>query len=140
MRALTVRQPFAWAITAGHKDIENRSWAPSLLPDEVFAIHAGSRKPDPDDVQTVRRRFGRTARVPDEYAFGAIVAVARAAGTVSKSRSKWFTGPVGWVLQDVVPLREPVPCKGMLGLWRLPRGVEAKVVRQLGRSRRRAAR
>jgi hypothetical protein len=25
-RTLTVRQPWAWAIARGHKDIENRSW------------------------------------------------------------------------------------------------------------------
>jgi hypothetical protein len=136
MRSLTVRQPYAWAIAARHKDIENRSWASNLLPDEIIAIHAGARKPDQQDVETVQKRLGRTATVPDEYELGVIVATARVVGTVSKSRSKWFTGPLGWVLEDVVPLREPVACKGMLGLWHLPRAVELKVLRQVGRRRR----
>jgi hypothetical protein len=26
MKALSIQQPWAWAIIAGHKDVENRSW------------------------------------------------------------------------------------------------------------------
>lgn len=26
MKSLTVKQPWAWAIVAGHKRVENRSW------------------------------------------------------------------------------------------------------------------
>ena len=35
-------------------------------------------------------------------------------------------------LADVRPLPEPVPCRGMLGLWRLPDDVDAAVRAQLG--------
>ena len=55
MRALTVRQPWAWAIAEGYKDIENRSWYPRLEPGEVFAIHAGCAAPDWDDVERVTK-------------------------------------------------------------------------------------
>jgi hypothetical protein len=44
---------------------------------------------------------------------------------------RWFFGPVGYVLRDVVALPRPVPCKGMLGLWTLPALVELDVIGQL---------
>ena len=40
MKAVTIRQPFAWAIAAGFKDIENRGWAPRVEPGELIAVHA----------------------------------------------------------------------------------------------------
>lgn len=36
-----------------------------------------------------------------------------------------------WVLDDVRPLAEPVPCRGMLGLWCLPDEVEQAIQEQL---------
>lgn len=32
-------------------------------------------------------------------------------------RDRYWAGPVGWVLGDVVVLPEPVPCRGAQGLW-----------------------
>jgi hypothetical protein len=40
MRALTVRQPWAWAIIHGGKDVENRSWT-NRYATGLIAIHAG---------------------------------------------------------------------------------------------------
>jgi hypothetical protein len=40
---------------------------------------------------------------------------------------RWFFGPVGYVLRDVIALPTPVPCKGALGFWTLPADVDAKV-------------
>lgn len=140
MKALTIRSALAWAIAEGFKEIENRSWAPRLEPDEVFAIHAGSARPEWDDVERVKRRVGRRASVPDEMECGAVVAVARVTKVVTASRSPWFSGPLGWVLKDVVALRKPVECKGQLGLWHLPPGAERAVraqLRGLGRTSRR---
>lgn len=44
---------------------------------------------------------------------------------------RWFFGPVGYALRDIVSLAEPVPCKGKLGFWTLSDDVEAKVRAQL---------
>ena len=50
LRALTLWQPWAWAIVEGHKDIENRPWAPgaALRVGDPFLIHAGMKYDDPD--------------------------------------------------------------------------------------------
>ena len=53
-------------------------------------------------------------------------------GAMPLQQLKWFFGPVGYVLRDVVALPEPVPCKGALGFWRLPTDVERAVRGQLG--------
>lgn len=134
MRALTVRQPWAWAIAMGFKDIENRSWYPRLDRGGVLAIHAAAAAPSWDDVQRVTKLVGRRGVVPDEFDCGCVVATARYVRAVETSRSKWFGGPVGWVLDRMRPLRKPVGCKGQLGLWYLPAWVERKVRQQLGNS------
>lgn len=66
---------------------------------------------------------------------GAIVATAAILGWVDNSGvasgpnlahhldSKWFFGPIGWVLYDVEKLVKPVPCRGALGLWDAPEDV-----------------
>lgn len=133
MRAVTIRQPWAWAIAMGFKDIENRSWYPRLDPGVVLAIHAAAAAPTWGDVQRVAKLVGRQAEVPDEFDCGCVVATAHLVRAVKASRSKWFGGPVGWVLDRVRPLRKPVDCKGQLGLWNLPARVEQKVHEQCGR-------
>jgi hypothetical protein len=44
---------------------------------------------------------------------------------------RWFFGPVGYLLRDVIPLPTPVACRGFQGFWTLPRDVEAEVRAQL---------
>jgi hypothetical protein len=43
---------------------------------------------------------------------------------------EWFFGPYGWILENVVALREPVPCKGAQGLWTVPPDAAARVLEQ----------
>lgn len=133
MRAVTVRQPWAWAIAHGFKDIENRSWTPRVDPGELIAIHAGAAAPDFEDVERVKKLVGRRGKVPDVFDCGCVVAVARYRGAVASSRSRWFSGPLGWVLYGARALHVPVDCKGQLGLWHLPPSVERRVLRGLGR-------
>lgn len=41
--------------------------------------------------------------------------------------SPWTFGPWAWLLADVRRLREPVPCKGALGFWKVPDEIAARV-------------
>ena len=46
---------------------------------------------------------------------------------VEKSKSPWhIRGQYGWVLRHRRALPEPLPCKGTLKLWRLPRNVKIR--------------
>ena len=42
-------------------------------------------------------------------------------------------GRYGWVLKDVRALREPIPTRGMLGLWEVSEETQARIKRQLRR-------
>lgn len=142
MRALTLHQPWAWAITHADKRVENRSRPPpKSLVGLDFAIHAGLRIDDAAVQRFYRGDFGDIAAKvnPDDIVRGAVVAVARLSKVVEHEipgfeqhgGDCWFFGPVGYLLTDVRVLREPVPCRGLQGFWPLPPEVEATVRAQL---------
>ena len=123
IRGITLYQPMAWAIAAGHKRIENRRWKPWGGVTHL-AVHAGQKY----DRRYVDFIEGLGVAVPEraELVFGAVIAVARLAGYVEVSSDPWFTGPYGWLLADVVAV-EPIACPGALGLWQLPQAVLERV-------------
>ena len=123
MRALTVRQPWAWSIMHAGKDIENRSWSNKHCTGTI-AIHSGLRMDDIGDLPRGARRPD-----PEVLVTGAIIGVVDIVGIVKRHRSKWFTGPLGWVLSNPRPLPKPVPCTGALGLWEVPHQVVRRVRR-----------
>jgi hypothetical protein len=126
MRALTVRQPWAWAIIHGGKDVENRSWT-NRYATGVIAIHAGVGLDSFDFLPRGARR-----PQPEELMHGAIIGVVEVSGVVRNHRSKWFEkGSLGWVLKNPRPLPRPIRCTGRLGLWKLPRNIELQIERQL---------
>lgn len=43
---------------------------------------------------------------------------------------RWWVGPVGWLLEGVLPLPVPVPCKGAMGFWTVPPDAERAVLEQ----------
>jgi hypothetical protein len=141
MKALTIKQPWCAAIVYGTKRVENRSWTvPPAMIGATVALHAGKSV----DVGA-RAPAGEDMPVEDwPLAFGAVIGTARIAGchpvykicnptgvpaTVCTPWSIW--GQAHWLLADVRPLAEPVPCKGALGLWNLPEDVEAAATAQL---------
>lgn len=129
MDALTIRQPFAWAVVEGHKAIENRTWEPSArVMNGWIAIHAAAAAPAASAVEHVRALS--PAAPPTSPTCGAIIGVARVSGVVRKSNSPWFDGPVGWVFDAVVAIR-PVPARGQLKLWRVPAPIEREVERRV---------
>lgn len=141
--ALTIWQPWAWAITAGLKLVENRTWAPFGRwgqPGQVVAIHAAARQAELADVAMVRELAvlaGRGLEVPREFVHGAITALAtvdrivRSRGELAEDQQPWWVGPVGWVLRDVRALPTPIACRGQQGLWHPPGEVVHEVWDQL---------
>jgi len=119
LRALTLWRPWSEAIVERAKPIENRPWPPwNGFDGRLIAIHAGA-KYDADGARAMaqsRLFYPSPARACSR----GIVGLARIVGCVTESESPWFSGPYGWVLDDVVKLSEPIPCAGSLGLWRVP--------------------
>lgn len=128
LRALTLRQPWAWAVAHAGKRIENRTWRPpASLVGSWFLIHAGKAL----DSAAVASLAERGIVVPSDVERGAFVAVARCGGWVTQSSDPWFLGPFGWVLTEVIPLPEPIPCRGRQGVWFPPPEVAYTVGRMI---------
>jgi hypothetical protein len=116
LSALSVRQPWAWLIVSGFKDIENRSW--HIRCPRTLLIHAGLNHTDFDDDEAERLERRHGIRIPDEMPIGAVVGVVDVVDCVERHSSKWFEpGGFGWVLANPRRLK-PRPCKGAVGLFR----------------------
>jgi hypothetical protein len=116
MKALSIRQPWAWLITNGHKDIENRSWNTHFR--GVFLVHA-SMTIERDYFQIRKQcldEFG--IDIPDwqDLETGGIVGYSTVTDCVTESESPWFFGPKGFVLENSKPL-DFVPSKGRLNFY-----------------------
>jgi hypothetical protein len=157
LRAMTVKQPWAHMIAHCGKTTENRTWATSYRGELAIHAGAYSGWDKNAESSPVAfeawRRWAANWTTPgllvapltrgDAYShfkFGAVIAVAELAGCHRDEEtalyrsgmapcSPWSVGGAWhWELRDVRPLADPVPCKGKLGLWRLPEDT-AKAVR-----------
>src|SRR5438128_12301732 len=73
LRVLSRRQPWAWLVVNGYKDIENRSWRTNHR--GPLLIHASSTLTDftPEKLDEIERKHG--VRVPKDAETGGIVGV-----------------------------------------------------------------
>lgn len=138
MKAITLKHPWPWAVCVLNKRIENRTWEPwpkQLKIGDWLAIHGGKWPTSQNEIGGIEdeandlandfkdRDFARNLHLADVKACSGIVAVCKFGGVVTESDDPWFEGPFGWLLNDLVVLRKPVPCKGAQGLWDLPEDV-----------------
>jgi hypothetical protein len=116
LKAISIRQPWAWLIVNGYKDIENRIWQPKLR--GRVLIHTGKSNSDitPEVLAYIKRRY-RVPALPGSFDTGGIVGLAEITDCVENHRSKWFQGPYGWVLTGArrLPFKR---CKGQLKFFR----------------------
>jgi hypothetical protein len=131
MKVIVVRQPWAWLIVNGHKDIENRTWRTRYR--GALLIQASANLPSKralEEYRTIAKKRGVT--LPDEFETGGIVGIATLNDCVTKSKSKWFEGPVGWQLAKPRRLQF-FKLKGRLGIFDPPKTIQKRVLDQLGR-------
>lgn len=106
MKALSVRQPWAYLIVQGIKDIENRPWTTSYR--GPLLIHA-SRQFDGSYSNT-------DIVLPDIYEQGGIVGMVNLVDVITESDSRWFQGKYGFVLKDACTLPF-MPLRGALHIF-----------------------
>lgn len=117
MKALSVRQPWAWLIVYRHKPVENRDWPTSFR--GQFLVHAGQRF-DQAGYELVRDCYPEIQMpAPAEFPTGGIVGAASITDCVTYLKSSWFTGRYGFLLDDAQPLPF-VPYRGQLGFFNVP--------------------
>ena len=120
-RALSVRQPWAWAIMFAGKDIENRSWQAvnhGLTVRGTIAIHAakGMTKGEYEEASSFMESIGVTCPNPADLWRGSVIGTVEVVDVVKEHSSPWFFGPRGLVLRNPKSF-VPVPVRGALGYF-----------------------
>lgn len=150
-RCLTLWQPFAWSVSDGGKDIENRPLPPPVaLLGQPIAIAAAARiapRYEADAASHILVRTGVT--VPRDLPRSAILAVATLDRVVDARADTrlalrmndgypWWLGPVGIFLRDVVRI-EPLDISGdksfHRGYWRMNDDLQDEVERRVAAAR-----
>lgn len=129
-KVLNIAQPNAHNIAHNGKVIENRSKPCHFR--GTIAIYASKT------IDHARFESQQHTQVStDECAFGCIVAFADLVDCVIEApvgpAAKWFHGPYGYVLENVVPLKIPIevsPPKGAIIWWPLEGDLVAKCLAQ----------
>ncbi|MEM1315388.1 MAG: hypothetical protein AAGI51_12585 [Pseudomonadota bacterium] len=122
--ALSVRQPWAWAILHGGKVIENRSAGAIRAGGMTLgpvALHAAAGMTEAEYAWGVDRlrRHGTIAPRPEDLPRRCLIGQVEVVDIVSESDSEWFGGPMGLVLERPQACA-PIPAPGALGYfeWR----------------------
>lgn len=142
MRALTVRQPWAWAIMHGGKDVENRSRNIAGSYRGPIAITASLTDDESDPAMLEAwRLWWDNAGMPGGqrgYVLGVVDLVEVhhcsptqsclwASGSPGMCSTWAFRGNYHLTLENPRPLPTPIPIRGRLGLWTLPDDIAAQV-------------
>ena len=124
---LSIKQPWAWLICAGYKDVENRTWwlhMPPLLNHPSYAnnvpmriyVHAG-KEIDKLTLKDFDRIYDKIGHGVGWHSYGAIIGEVTITGCVDHSDSPWFVGPYGFTLSNPVLYDKPIPYRGQLGFF-----------------------
>ncbi len=107
IRALSVRQPWAWAICVGAKEIENRTWSSDYR--GTIAIHAANSM---EAVNRLDRQTGQSRFKRETFATGAIIGLAELVDVASygpQHEDQMFAeGPYCWTLDNARLLQTPI--------------------------------
>lgn len=131
MKALSIRNPWAWLILHGGKDIENRTWATKHR--GQFLIHASKGMTRREYVDVFKYAAERRASVPpfDQLQRGGIIGAVDLVDCVKESASPWYMGEVAFVLANPRPLPF-IECGGALGFFNVPESVSLVAQSHLG--------
>lgn len=131
-RAISIRQPWAWAIVNGGKDIENRDWYTAVRGPVCIHAAKGMGKQEYADAaafitstigsardQEWLTKWHGVCAAPYRLDRGGIIGVAEIVDCVRVSDSPWFFGRFGFVLRNACPV-DFIPVRGELGFfdWR----------------------
>lgn len=128
MKVLSVKQPYAWLICAGLKDIENRTWKlPEKMKGERVLIHSSTSKPEIETnslLAEILRQKGWLEEMVSNYHKGlfipsAIIGSVILEDCVQNHTSIWaIKDNYNWVLKDPILFEEPIlNIKGKLNFW-----------------------
>lgn len=113
MKALSIKQPWAWAIINLGKDVENRDWPTKFR--GKFLIHTG-KKVDQDGYEYITEILKLDLPPIDKLQTGGIVGISEIVDCLELSSSPWFFGKYGFVVTNARPI-DFIPLRGQLGFF-----------------------
>lgn len=124
---LTIHGPWAWAIMAGIKPLENRTWATHYR--GPLAIHAGLSEASEAEALETLTALGYADQIPQDWPRGVLLGIvdlvavtppdAADERTAAQASSPFAAGPVVWHLENPRRLATPLPCRGQQGLFQV---------------------
>src|SRR5438067_1700136 len=112
-KALSIKQPWAWAIIEEGKNVENRTWPPSHGYRGPLYIHAGLKWA----WEGFKFLDEHGHRLPFDPPRGGIIGVVDLVDCVEGYDSPWaFGGEYHWILKNPRRVRFK-PMAGKLGIW-----------------------
>jgi hypothetical protein len=119
VKAISVRQPWAWLIIHAGKDVENRTWNTNVR--GRVLIHAAKGMTASEYLDVWHFANARGVQIPAMRALerGGIIGSVEITDCVINSPSPWFFGLYGFTLANPLPL--PFRAwKGRLGYFEVP--------------------
>jgi hypothetical protein len=120
MKALSVKNPWAWLICSGLKNVENRTWKTNYR--GRILIHAPAK--EDRDWYTIYPFHARAIRpnIPDDLIFSSIIGEVDIIDCIQNSDSIWAQQNCWhWILKNAILYNQPITnVKGKLGLWEYP--------------------
>jgi hypothetical protein len=145
VRALPVRQPWAWAIIHGGKDVENRTRNLAGSYRGPLLIHAGRQLDEAGFFDpligngTLSNYLADNSSLLDPFALGKVIGVVDLVSVHHDSDHGRGCPCSPWAIADdwhlavanARPLSTPIPAKGRLGLWTPDTELVDQVLEQL---------
>jgi hypothetical protein len=134
MKAISIRQPWAWAIIHAGKRVENRSWGTEYRGPVLIHAAKGMSWGEYDAFRDFYKVaiVAKHLELPEPPTFaelprGGVIGRARIIGCVHETDKRllhtddkpWFFGPNGFILDSVEPIPF-IPYRGALGLFDVP--------------------
>lgn len=120
MKALSIRQPWAWLIIHGGKDIENRSWLTKFRGPLLVHASKGMTQKEYVFAAEFAKSIGVTVPPAAELQRGGVIGSVEVIDSVEQHTSPWYMpGNKAMVLRDARPLPF-FGINGRLGLFDCP--------------------
>lgn len=106
MKAISIRQPWAWLIVNGYKDIENRTWYTRYRGPVLVHAAKGMTRSEYQMACDLAFSINPDIFMPafEEFERGGIVGYVTITGCTNAETSPWFFGPIGFELTAARPL------------------------------------
>ncbi len=146
MQALTIREPWASLIVSTNKKFETRDWKRNYR--GLLAIHSGKQSVPVEDYPLGLEEILDDLEITQNDLNNnkqKIIAIAtlkeihlmtdkfiNEQSELERLTGFWEPGLYAWELTDIKPITQPIPARGMPGLWTVPDDIYVQIQQQLG--------